>query len=91
MHQNGDASQCFVLFLVLKGRNDLALGVSQMALTLLAERRKPSGECLINAAKPEGSRPAATRSQSKVSANGRQPMVRSISQAIQSYRSKVLG
>jgi len=32
-----------------------------MAIILLAERRKPSGECLINAAKPEGSRPAATK------------------------------
>ena len=38
-------------------------------LTLLAERRKPSGECSVNAAKPEGSRPAATESQSIVSAN----------------------
>ena len=44
-----------------------------MALTLLAERRKPSGECLINTAKPEGSRPAATRTQSKVSAIGLAP------------------
>ena len=26
--------------------------------------RKPSGECRINAAKPEGSRPAATKTQS---------------------------
>ncbi len=32
-----------------------------MALTLLAERRKPSGEQPLNAAKPEGSRPAATK------------------------------
>ena len=29
------------------------LGDSQMALALVAERRKPSGECPINAAKPE--------------------------------------
>ncbi len=36
-----------------------------MPLTLLAERRNPSGECLINTAKPEGSRPAATRTQSQ--------------------------
>ena len=41
-----------------------------MALTLLAERRKPSGECLINAATPEGSRPAATRIQSEMRAMG---------------------
>ena len=46
---------------------DQPLGASQMALTLLAERRKPSGECLINTAKPEGSRPAATRTQSQPS------------------------
>ena len=26
----------------------------------LAERRKPSGACSVNAAKPEGSRPAAS-------------------------------
>ena len=28
-------------------------GVSQSALALFAEQCKPSGECLINAAKPE--------------------------------------
>ena len=42
-------------------------------LTLLAERRKPSGECPVYAAKPEGSRPAATETQSKVSATGLTP------------------
>jgi len=40
----------------------------QPELTLLAERRKPSGECLINATTPEGSRPAAKKTQSKASA-----------------------
>jgi len=39
-----------------------------MVLTLLAERRKPSGECRLKVAKPEGSRPAATNAKSKVSA-----------------------
>ena len=43
-------------------------GVSLIALTLLAERRKPSGECLLHTAKPEGLRLAATKTQSKVSA-----------------------
>jgi len=37
----------------------------------VAERRKPSGKCFKNAAKPEGSRPAATKSQSKMSVSGR--------------------
>jgi hypothetical protein len=36
-----------------------------MALTLLAERREPSGECLIDAALPEGSRPTATKQERK--------------------------
>ena len=42
--------------------------VRQMALTLLAERREPSGEWPVNAAKPEGSRPSDTETKSKVSA-----------------------
>ncbi len=47
------------------------LGVSQMALTLLAERREPSGEWPLNDAKPAGWRPSATETQSKVSIIGR--------------------
>ena len=39
---------------------------AQWHLSLLAEQRKPSGECRINVAKPEGSRPAATKAQPKV-------------------------
>ena len=46
------------------------LALRPMALTLLAERRKPFGECLINTAKPGGSRPAATKTNPKVSAIG---------------------
>ncbi len=42
-----------------------------MALTLLAERREPSGDCTVNEAKPAGWRPSATETQSKVSAIGR--------------------
>ena len=45
-----------------------------MALTFLAERRKPSGEFLTNAAEPEGSRPAAIKTQSKVSAKCHWPL-----------------
>ncbi len=37
------------------------------SLTLLAERRKPSGELPLNTAKPEGSRPFATKAHSKMS------------------------
>ena len=37
----------------------IKLSQRRMAFTLLAERRKPSGERPINAQKPEGSRPAA--------------------------------
>ena len=44
-----------------------------MALTLLAERRKPSGERPVNASKPEGSRPTAAKTGSKVNAVGRLP------------------
>jgi len=41
--------------------------------TMLAERRKPSGECLTNVTKPEGSRPSDTKAKSKLSAIGRKP------------------
>ena len=41
-----------------------------MALTLLAERREPSGVWPVNNAKPAGWRPSATETQSKVSAIG---------------------
>ena len=44
-----------------------------MTPTLLAERRKPSGECRINGAKLEGSRPSAIKAKSKVSAIWREP------------------
>jgi len=50
-----------------KARQFSAGDESQMARTLLAERRKPSGEYRKNAAKLEGSRPAATKAKSKVS------------------------
>ena len=46
----------------------LVNAISRWTLTnghsLLAERRKPSGDRPVNAAKPEGSRPAATETQS---------------------------
>ncbi len=49
------------------------IGLSQMALTLLAERREPSGEWPVDDGKPAGWRPSATETQSKVSAIGLQP------------------
>ena len=36
-----------------------------MELIMLVERREPSGECQMYASKPEGSRPAGTKTQSK--------------------------
>ena len=56
---------------VTGGHPDTTIGVRQMAFTLLAERRKPSGEWPVNDAKPAGWRPSATETQSKVSAIGR--------------------
>ena len=46
-HLSKHVGMCFI------GKSKL--GVSQMTLSFLAERRKPSGECPVNAAKPEGS------------------------------------
>jgi len=44
----------------MPGRPEESTPNGTIALTLLVERRKPSGEFVINASKPEGSRPATS-------------------------------